>query len=221
MNSVERSFRFRWHGLYCFFNIRLATRNYIALILLFEHGWLSPLRAPPRVLSEHLRYGNFLFFLTRARRVLAQACWVTRNGTSQYYFKLVSTLSKNAHTSAFEFYLSCWISSGSCCGIRFLLSTEPSNTVLFQLHSHAFCSSLPGVTVFLLRLAGLPATVLLSIISSLFLLYQRIRMLPLSSSTCAAEFFWLLPRHPLSYLILHRHAWFYSNCAVMHGSMSA
>ena len=214
------SFRFRRHDLYCFFNIRLATGYYIALILLFKHGWLSPLRAPPRVLSEHLRYGNFLLFLTRARRVLAQACWVTREWYfSVFYFKLVSTLSEDAHTSAFEFYLCCWISSGSCCGIRFLLSTEPSNTILFQLYYHAFCSSLPGV--FLLRLAGLPAMVLLSIISSFFLLYQRLHILPLSSSTCAAVFFWLLPRHPLSYLILHRHTWFYCNCAVMHGSLSA
>ena len=67
-----------------------------------------------------------------------------------------------------------------------------------------FCSSLPGPDVFLLRLAGLPAMVLLSIISSLFLLYQRMHILPLSSSTCPAEFLLALAAASDFYFQLNR-----------------
>ena len=175
----------------CFYFIRGCTYfRFRVLLVLLNFFWLL-LRHPISTFDRTVKYdfiptvlSCFLLFLTR--RILAQACWVTRDGTSQYYFKLFSTLSKVAHTSAFEFYLCCCFFLALAAASAFLLNTTPSHMVLLQLCCHAWFFerlNLWCVARFFIRFAIVTSvTVFFSAAHRPFVAYFRVRFHSFSSS---------------------------------------
>ena len=126
----------------CFFNIRLATSItlhsssslsmddfllYVCLLMSFQNTCV-------------MGYGNFLLFLTWC--VLAQACWVTCDGTSQYSFKLM--YHRTCLTCLFPLYQRMHMLHFQVLLVmaEFLLALAVASTFYFQLHCHTWFYSI-------------------------------------------------------------------------------